>query len=254
MSVCPGSVVALCVRLDASRWASVSAEGAGPAGPMPDGDERWETIVDGEVVWRFDRGFLSSHWTCIWSEGCQGILDTPTPDLAQGCCSVGARIEDEEEAMLIVANAATLDPDRFEHHEAARLDGVFADATPCATRIVDGACIFLNRPGFAGGEGCALHLAALDQGESPIDWKPSVCWRLPLAMDWSSTSDGRQEATVRRWTREDWGPGGASMAWWCPDEADAHVADTMLVDRMQAEIAAITGTEVAVELRRRLLG
>ena len=28
------------------------------------------------------------------------------------------------------------------------------------TRLVDGACIFLNRPGFAGGAGCALHSAA----------------------------------------------------------------------------------------------
>ncbi len=29
------------------------------------------------------------------------------------------------------------------------------------TRLVDDACIFLNRPGFAAGAGCALHTAAL---------------------------------------------------------------------------------------------
>ena len=35
-----------------------------------------------------------------------------------------------------------------------------------ATRIVTGACIFLNRPGFPGGPGCALHRAALERGEA----------------------------------------------------------------------------------------
>ena len=48
------------------------------------------------------------------------------------------------------------------------------------SRLVDGACIFLNRPGFHSGPGCALHLAALNRGERPLDWKPEVCWQLPL--------------------------------------------------------------------------
>ena len=55
------------------------------------------------------------------------------------------------------------------------------------TRVVDGACIFLNRPGFAGGEGCALHIAALACDESPTEWKPSVCWQLPLRVDWQES-------------------------------------------------------------------
>ena len=29
------------------------------------------------------------------------------------------------------------------------------------TRVVDGACVFLNRPGFSGGAGCALHRTRL---------------------------------------------------------------------------------------------
>jgi len=41
------------------------------------------------------------------------------------------------------------------------LGGVFADATRSNTRVIDKTCIFLNRPGFEGGAGCALHLAAL---------------------------------------------------------------------------------------------
>ena len=45
-----------------------------------------------------------------------------------------------------------------------------------ATLVVDDACVFLNRPDFPGGPGCALHRAALDAGERPMDWKPNVCW------------------------------------------------------------------------------
>ena len=37
------------------------------------------------------------------------------------------------------------------------------------TRLVDDACIFLNRPGFAGGAGCAFHIAALEPRRRPHD-------------------------------------------------------------------------------------
>ena len=40
------------------------------------------------------------------------------------------------------------------------------------TETETGACVFLNRPGFEGGAGCALHLAALDLDESPVGLKP----------------------------------------------------------------------------------
>ena len=116
-------------------------------------------IDDGDTVWRFDRSFLRSHWTCIWGRGCLGIGPEPAPERGHGCCSLGADL-DADEAPTISALAATLGPDRFERHAEAGDGGVFADATRRSTRVVDGACIFLNRPGFPGGAGCALHLAA----------------------------------------------------------------------------------------------
>jgi hypothetical protein len=39
--------------------------------------------------WIFDATFMRSSWKCIFGEGCQGILDKPTPELNQGCCSEG---------------------------------------------------------------------------------------------------------------------------------------------------------------------
>ncbi|MCI4361418.1 MAG: hypothetical protein L3J91_06900, partial [Thermoplasmata archaeon] len=70
-----------------------------------------------------------------------------------------------------------------------------ARGEPSVTRIVDEACIFLNRPGFPGGAGCALHRAALEQGERPLDWKPDVCWQLPLRREDSVGESGRVTTT-----------------------------------------------------------
>src|SRR6202023_959834 len=103
------------------------------------------------------------------------ILPEPSPDLGRGCCSIGADFEDEDEARLIDALGATLAPARFQYHAEAPPEGGFAASSRTHTRVIDGACIFLNRPGFSGGPGCALHLAALDAGERPRDWKPAVC-------------------------------------------------------------------------------
>ena len=101
--------------------------------------------------------------------------------------------------MTISALAATLDDEHFQFRHAIDADDVFSDGTRTNTKVVDGACIFFNRPGFDGGEGCALHLAALRAGESPTAWKPSVCWQLPIKVDWEEQTDGTEIATVRGW-------------------------------------------------------
>jgi hypothetical protein len=209
-------------------------------------------IADGNTTWRFDRAFVTSTWTCIWGRGCLGILPEPTPELGQGCCSIGADLDGEDEARLIGALAATLEPSRFEHHATAAEAGVFADPTRSSTRVVDGACIFFNRAGFDGGSGCALHLAALDSGESPLDYKPSVCWQLPIHVDLEAGEDGTEIATVRAWSREDWGDEGRTMAWCCTEGTRAYVGDRPVVESMAEELDALVGTRVYVELRRRL--
>ncbi len=214
-------------------------------------DDAVERIDDGDTVWRVERDFLRSNWTCIWGRGCLGILDEPAEELNQGCCSVGAEFGDTDEAMLISALAAMLEPARFQFHAEAADGGVFNEART-NTRVVDGACVFLNRPGFEGGAGCALHLAALDAGEPPTDWKPSVCWQLPVRVDWVDLGDGREQATLRRWSRADWGDEGETMAWCCTEGERAYVGDRPVVESLATELEEIVGTTVFVELRRRL--
>jgi len=219
-------------------------------------------IVRGPVTWRFDRGFLQSNWTCIFGRGCKGILDHPAEQLGQGCCSLGAHFGDgdagQEEARQISAYAAMIAPRSWQYHSAAQDaagGGIYGDDDRTHTRVVDGACIFLNRPGFAGGEGCALHLAAIEAGESPVEWKPSVCWQLPLRVDWHEVDDVRETATVRRWTRSDWGDRAGTMAWCCTERSEggeAYVGDGMVVDSMGDELTALAGEEVWVELREKI--
>ena len=220
----------------------------------PDTTSSPMVIEDAESgdAWTFDIDFLNSSWTCVWGDGCQGVHDTPTPELGEGCCSLGAEMLDADEAMLVSALAGCIDPDRFENVAAAEADGIFASAANEHTAVVNGACIFFNRPGFPGGAGCALHLEAVAQGEAPMDWKPSVCWQLPLKVERREDDAGRSVALLRRWQRSDWGSGGAAMAWCCTEEPDAFVGDRPMIESLGAEIEALVGHEVYVELRGRL--
>ena len=212
----------------------------------------YEEIDAGETVWRFDRDFLTSHWTCIWGKGCKGINATADETLGHGCCSLGAELDGIDEARDLSAAAATIPPHLFQFHAEANSGSVFADESYSATRVIDGACIFHNRNGFAGGEGCALHLAAEYFDESPTDWKPSVCWQLPIKVDWEMCDDNVEVATVRRWSRADWGDHGTKMAWCCTEGSDAYVGESFVIDSLGDELSKMVGTEVFVQLRNRL--
>jgi hypothetical protein len=245
--------------MDATGGGAAPEQAAAPGDRVAGSVEGVTEIVEGDVTWRFDDAFLTSHWTCLWGRGCLGIHVVPTPERGEGCCSVGAELDGLDEAMRVAALADTLAPDRFQFHAEAAAGGIFATAVvtddgPAATRVVDGACIFLNRPGFDGGAGCALHLAAVDADESPLDWKPSVCWQLPLRVDWSDDGHGGEVAEVRPWRRTDWGPEGETMAWCCTEGDLAYVGDRPVVESLAEELDALVGTPVYVELRRRLTG
>jgi hypothetical protein len=207
-------------------------------------DEPITEIRDGDTTWRFDHAFLTSNWTCIWGRGCLGILDEPAAELGQGCCSVGAELDSDDEARRIAALADTLEPARFQHHAAAREAGIFFGAGRRATRVVDGACIFLNRPGFPAGPGCALHKAAEAQGRSHVDLKPEVCWQLPLRREDQVEDDGHVVSTVRQWDRRHWGKGGEEFHWWCTEDPEAFVGTKPVYEEMQAELTEMVGETV----------
>lgn len=225
-------------------------------------DEAAIEISEGDVTWRFDREFLESDWTCIFGSGCRGILPDDATDLQQGCCSYGAHLGDgadgRAEALNVAAFASVLTDDQWQRRNEFvehGPTGIFSDSHRNHTRVVDGACVFLNRPGFEGGSGCALHIGAIAADESPTDWKPSVCWQLPIRVDWHDDGADREVATVRRWGRRDWGEFGETMAWCCTERdegAEAFSGDAAVIDSLADELTAIVGDAVYVELRRRL--
>jgi len=223
-------------------------------------------IERSDTVWRFEREFLESNWVCLFGNGCRGILAEPAEELNQGCCSIGAHFGDgpagAEEAMTVAAFASVLNPAQWQYHHEAHRDpgesgvlGIFSDDQRSHTRVVDGACVFLNRPGFSGGEGCTLHISAVEADESPTDWKPSVCWQLPLRIDWQELDADTESATVRRWARSDWGEHGETMAWCCTERSDggeAYSGSELVIDSMRESLTALAGEDVYVELRSRL--
>ena len=61
---------------------------------------------DEERTWLFDVTFLVSSWTCIFGQGCQGVLTGPAPELVQGCCSYGAHFTGKKDARNVERAAA----------------------------------------------------------------------------------------------------------------------------------------------------
>jgi hypothetical protein len=201
-------------------------------------------------TWVFDATFLRSSWKCIFGEGCQGVLETPAEHLNQGCCSFGAHFVDDDDVAVVVRSSVHLTEKNWQFKKNADRHGFLKKARSgeTTTRVVDGACIFLNRPGFEGGAGCALHIGALEAGERPLDWKPNVCWQLPIHLEHSEDDTGYVTTIVREWKRRDWGVSGDEFHWWCTDSSDAFVGREPVYRYLKDELIETVGAEVYDQL------
>lgn len=218
---------------------------------LPDPGPDWLDIVDpvfddAMCTWRFDVRFLTSAWRCIYGNGCRGVHDSQDPTRFDGCCTVGALLTDADEFRTVAAAAARLDPSVWQHHRTGTSIGWFkkrADGR-IATRVVQGGCVFLNRPGFTTGPGCALHHAAIAAGEQPLDWKPNVCWQLPLRREDHRVDDHASVRVVRAWQARDWDTGGEPLHWWCTAAPEAFDSPTPVWVSLEAELRAMCGDAV----------
>jgi hypothetical protein len=213
---------------------------------VPDDRHEWLSFEDPDEArtWVFDVTFLTSNWACIFGRGCRGVLTEPTPELQQGCCSYGAHFTGDDDRARVEARVSGLDDSVWQFRRVASRRGgpIHVNRTgETVTRLVDGACIFLNRPGFPGGAGCALHRAALERGERPLDWKPEVCWQLPLRRSDESDVYGYVTSTVREWKRRDWGDGGFEFHWWCTADPKAFVESRPVYETLREELVEMVG-------------
>ena len=212
---------------------------------VPDDAHEWVSFEDEdeERTWVFDVTFLTSNWTCIFGRGCQGVLTGPAPELYHGCCSYGAHFTDSADRRRVEKVAATLSDEEWQFRAKAKKGGIAKKerSGEVVTRIVDGACIFLNREGFGTGPGCALHYAALARGRNPLELKPDVCWQLPLRRDDTVADDGHVTTTITEWDRKHWGAGGEQFHWWCTEAPEAFVGTRAVYQEMAAELTAMVG-------------
>ena len=200
---------------------------------------------DEERTWVFDSTFLTSNWTCIFGNGCQGVLTGPAPELVQGCCSYGAHLVDKKDARHVEKVAATLTPEEWQNHGVKKTVIHTNKHGERVTRLVDDACIFLNSPDFPAGAGCAFHIAAVRRGVNPMTLKPEVCWQLPLRReDQVDDDEGHVTSVIRQWDRRHWGKGGREFHWWCTESPDAFVGSKPVYQEMQAELTKMVGSKV----------
>jgi hypothetical protein len=213
----------------------------------------WISFTDPteDRTWTFDATYLMSNHRCIFGEGCKGVLDADATEMMQGCCSYGAHFVDEDDVQTVVKAFIKVKPEHMQFYDEAVKQGFLdagepdSDGSPVTTtRLVDDACIFLNRPGFNGGSGCALHIAALEAGARPLDWKPNVCWQVPMRLEHATDETGHVVSQLREWKRRDWGDGGSEFHWWCTEAPEAFSHQQPVYRSLRDEIVELIGEDI----------
>ena len=235
-----------------------------PGGTPPRAWVEFPDPADDEQVFRCDLTWLTSRWNCVFGQGCQGIRPGRASD---GCCTLGAHFSDEDDEKRVASHVARLTPEIWQFHDVGMASGWVQEAhedeaddedddetgeddesggEPARqTRRLDGACIFHNRPGFPGGQGCALHMLALREGREPLETKPDVCWQLPIrrTFEWVERPDGEQVllVSIGEYDRRGWGPGGHDLHWWCTSAPSAHGAGKPVYVSYRPELTELMG-------------
>jgi hypothetical protein len=207
-----------------------------------------EHLISADLTW------LLSRWTCVFgTPACRGIVAGRDDD---GCCTHGAYLTDDEDRERLERGMAMLTPEDWQFHKQGSgadplgkrgyLEESDLDDEPALkTRTHKGACIFLNRPGFPAGQGCALHAVALRRGIEPLEVKPDVCWQLPMRREqqWVTRADGTEilKTTLTEFDRRGWGEGGHDLQWYCSGSPDAHVGATPVFESYGPELTALIG-------------
>ncbi|HEY8533979.1 MAG TPA: hypothetical protein VIL44_08940 [Micromonospora sp.] len=212
--------------------------------------------ADEKHLIRADLTWLLSRWRCLFGRGCHGIV---AGHANHGCCSHGAFFTDAEDERRVRAAAKRLTRHTWQHYRRGFANYTVMDTidgkTPArrtATLSDDGPCVFLNDPDFPGGGGCALHALALRDGVHPMEYKPDVCWQLPIRreQEWRTRPDGTKilVTTLTEFDRRGWGAGGHDLHWWCTSSPDAHNGRQPLYLSYEPELTALIGKAAYAKL------
>ncbi len=244
-------------------WEPV-AYAAGVSETHLDAPRLWLEFVDPEVAgqrFRVDLTWLTSTHRCVFGTGCPGIVRDRPYD---GCCTLGAEFTGAEDLDRVAGAVARLDASTWQLHDEGSRDGWHEavppegddvadpgagggapEATDRRTRVVGGACVLLNRPGFAGGAGCALHQLATTDDVPSMYYKPDVCWQLPIRRTYRDVTLADEstylEVSIGEFDRRGWGPGGHDLDWYCTGSPIAHGHDEPVYRSCAAELRELMG-------------
>lgn len=222
-------------------------EFADPEHPGGDAPEQGpEQVIRADLTW------LTSSWTCLFGRGCQGIYaERPT----DGCCTLGAHFSAEEDETRVAGWVGKLTRrswQRFDQGTAQGWTEVDGEGSR-KTRVVDGACVFLNDPDHAQ-PGCALHHLAARHEVSFVQTKPDVCWQLPIRRTYRTIerpdASSYLEVTIAEYDRRGWGEGGHDLDWYCTGNPAAHVGADPVYRACRDELVELIGEPAYAELVR----
>jgi hypothetical protein len=202
--------------------------------------------ADESQRYRCDLTWLASRWTCIFGSGCRGIY-ADRPD--DGCCTLGAHFSDKADEKRVRTFVKLLGPEDWQFHSRLKRSAWIEtdDDDERKTAVHEGGCVFLNRPGFPGGEGCALHGWALRNGHHPLETKPNVCWQLPVRRLFRevtrSDDTSYTEVTITEYDRRGWGAGGHDLNWYCSGNTEAHIGPDPVYISYGPELVELMGQQ-----------
>ena len=224
--------------------------------PFPRSWVEFVDPADDDQVYRCDLTWLTSRWQCIFGAGCQGIY-ADRPD--DGCCTLGAHFADADDEQRVSEAVEDLTPELWQFHRSGHKKGWVVNEGSGKdkvrkTRVHKGGCIFLNRPGFEGGAGCALHKLAAEQGRSFVRTKPDVCWQLPIRRNYRHVTrpDDTEylEISIGEYERAGWGAGGHELDWYCTANTEAHTGTEPVYLSNADELTELMGAPAYHELVR----
>lgn len=175
----------------------------------------FEVEDDDENYWLIDMTFMLSTYTCTFGCGCVGAWEM---EKMPGCCATGPFFEEDEDPHRLQQYVDQLKPEHTANYDEIKKRWFIERPKQSQVRKVNGMCIFYNQGTSEDGSiGCALHTEAERQGEDWRDWKPNICWQIPLRVDHEGDYD-----VLTAWDRDEhggWGNGeNPSGGFWCIDD------------------------------------
>lgn len=200
--------------------------------------KKWVEVKVNDSRLLCDVEFLLSGYECTFGKGCPGVLGNSDV----GCCYLGTTIYDKE-LDEVTRRVSMLTPSDWQFHGAKwsrkNKTGHKSEKRQTTTVVHNGVegCVFANRHDFEGGAGCAFHRAALVRGENPIDWKPEICWTVPIQLDYIAENNLAVLRQVGHW---DWSGVDEQelsvLNWWCTDDNSAWQSSTPVFVSLAQEL------------------